>query len=272
MYTCGMSEKSHNDREDNPPLRFELVQADDYGKYLLHAKKEIVFILRAMCDKGVLITVYFNQGNDFLLTTLLAVSADGGSMLLDPGSNAEMNRKALESDKLIFTAMHDKVKIQFTVKHLASTEFKGREAFRAAVPGELLRLQRREFYRLTTPVANPLRCVIPLRLADGSRTTIETTVVDISGGGLAVITPPPEGVEFETDHLFENCRIELPEVGTVLATLRVRNTFEFTLRNGAKSRRSGCQFIDLPGPMLTLIQRYIIRVERERKARETGML
>ena len=193
MYTCGMSEKSHNDREDNPPLRFELVQADDYGKYLLHAKKEIVFILRAMCDKGVLITVYFNQGNDFLLTTLLAVSADGGSMLLDPGSNAEMNRKALESDKLIFTAMHDKVKIQFTVKHLASTEFKGREAFRAAVPGELLRLQRREFYRLTTPVANPLRCVIPLRLADGSRTTIETTVVDISGGGLAVITPPPGG-------------------------------------------------------------------------------
>lgn len=272
-----MSVNKHNDRgesedRDNPPLRFELVQADDYSKYLLHSKKEILFILRAMCDKGVLITVYFNQGNDFLLTTLLSVSADGNSMLLDPGSNTEMNRKALESDKLIFTAMHDKVKIQFTVKHLASTEFKGREALRAAVPGELLRLQRREFYRLTTPVANPLRCVIPVKLADGTRTTIETTVVDISGGGLAVITPPPEGVEFETDHLFENCRIELPEVGTVLATLRVRNTFEFTLRNGTKSRRSGCQFIDLPGPMLTLIQRYIIRVERERKARETGML
>lgn len=267
-----MSEKNHNDREDDPPLRFELVQADDYSKYLLHSKKEILFILRAMCDKGVLITVYFNQGNDFLLTTLLAVSADGNSMLLDPGSNAEMNRKALESDKLIFTAMHDKVKIQFNVKRLAKAEHEGREAFRAAIPDELLRLQRREFYRLTAPIAHPIRCVIPLKLADGSRTTIETTVIDISGGGLAVITPPPEGVEFETDHLFENCRIELPDVGTVLATLRVRNTFEFTLRNGTKSRRSGCQFIDLPGPMLTLIQRYIIRVERERKARETGML
>jgi hypothetical protein len=27
----------------------------------------------------------------------------------------------------------------------------------------------------------------------------------------------------------------------------------------------------LPGPMLTLVQRYILRVERERKARESGM-
>ncbi len=263
------SEKSHP--EEDPQLRFELMQADDYGKYLLHSRKEILFILRAMREKGDMVTVYFNQGNDFLLTTLLDISADGGTMLLDPGSNAEMNRKALQSDKLVFIAAHDKVKIQFTVRRLNATEYRGREAFRASVPDEMLRLQRREYYRLTAPVAHPLRCAIPVKLADGSRTTVETTVIDISGGGLAVMAPP-EGVEFETDHLFENCRIELPEVGTVLTTLRVRNVFEFTQRSGAKNKRSGCQFVDLPGPMLTLIQRYIIRVERERKARETGMM
>ena len=262
------------DREENQQdgqLRFELVQSDDDSKYLLHSKKEILFILRAMRDKGDLVTVYFNQGNDFLLTTLLAVSAEGNTLLLDPGSNAEMNRKALAADKLIFVATHDKVKIQFTVRRLDKAEYEGREAFRAAIPGELLRLQRREFYRLTTPIAHPLRCLIPVRLADGKRSTIETTVIDISGGGLGVMAPP-EGLEFETDHLFENCRIELPDVGTVLATLRVRNIFEFTQRSGARSKRAGCEFIDLSGQMLTLIQRYIIRVERERKARETGML
>jgi c-di-GMP-binding flagellar brake protein YcgR len=267
-----MSESNPQDiREDGPPLRFELMQADDYGKYLLHSKKEILFLLRAMRDKGTLITVYFNQGSDFLLTTLLSVSAEHNTMLLDPGSNAEMNRKALESDKLVFIATHEKVKIQFTVKHLARAGHEGREAFRAAVPDELLRLQRREYYRLTAPIAHPLRCIIPVKMADGSRSSFETTVIDISGGGLAVMAPP-EGVEFETDHLFENCRIELPEVGTVIATLRVRNVFEFTQRSGARHKRSGCQFVDLPGHMLTLIQRYIIRIERERKARETGMM
>lgn len=271
-----MSDKKQNDQVDkedreNPPPRFELMQADDYSKFLLHSKKEILFILRAMREKGALVTVYFNKGNDFLLTTLLAISADGSSMLLDPGSNAEMNRKALASDKLIFIATHDKVKIQFSVRQLAQAEFEGREAFRAAVPEELLRLQRREFYRLTTPVANPIRCMIPVKMADGSKTTVEATVIDISGGGLAVMVPP-ESLEFETDHLFENCRIELPDVGTVLASMRVRNIFEITLRSGVKTKRAGCQFIDLPGHMLNLIQRYIIRVERERKARETGMM
>ena len=42
--------------------------------------------------------------------------------------------------------------------------------------------------------------------------------------------------------------------------------------NSTVAKRAGCQFVDLPGQMLTLIQRYIIRVERERKARETGMM
>ncbi len=262
-------EQDHH--EDSPQLRFELMQADDYSKYLLHSQKEILFILRAMRDKGSLITVYFNQGNDFLLTSLLSVSADGSGMQFDPGSNAEMNRRALESEKLVFIASHEKVKIQFTVRRLTRTEFEGREAFRAAIPDELLRLQRREFYRLTAPIAHPLRCSIPVKLADGTESIIESTVIDISGGGLGVLVPP-EGVEFEADHLFENCRLELPEVGTVLATLRVRNVFEFTLRSGTKNKRSGCEFVDLPGHMLNLIQRYIIRVERERKARETGMM
>ncbi len=259
------------DHEESQPLKFELMQADDYDQYLLHSKKEILVILRAMRDKAALITVYFNEGNDFLLSTLLTISEDGTFMLLDPGSNAEINRKALASDKLIFVANHEKVKIQFTVNKLDSVSEQGRPGLRAMVPDMLLRLQRREYYRLSAPAGHPLKCVIPVKHANGSKTSLETTVLDISGGGLAVMVPPV-GVEFETDHFFENCRIELPDIGNITATLQVRNIFEFTLNNGDRVKRSGCQFVDLPGHMLTLIQRYIIRVERDRKARETGLM
>jgi c-di-GMP-binding flagellar brake protein YcgR len=47
--------------------------------------------------------------------------------------------------------------------------------------------------------------------------------------------------------------------------------FEITLRSGARIKRAGCEFVKLPGQMSTLVQRYIIKVERERKARESGM-
>ncbi len=252
------------------PLRYEAVTADDYSKYLLHAKKEILFILRAMRDKGDLITVYFNQGKDFLLTALLDVTEAG--MLLDPGSNTEMNRRALESDKLTFIATHERVKIQFSVLGIQPAQYQGREAFRAALPAELLRLQRREFFRLATPIIHPIICVVPYKKANGAAEALEAVVTDISGGGVALVLPADVQGGFETGSLHERCNIELPEVGKVSTSLRVCNRFESMLPTGTKSTRIGCQFINLPASMLTLIQRYIMRIERERKARESGLL
>lgn len=49
-------------------------------------------------------------------------------------------------------------------------------------------------------------------------------------------------------------------------TLRIQSTFEVTLKNGNKSLRSGCQFINLHPSMQSLIQRYIIKLERKRIA------
>jgi c-di-GMP-binding flagellar brake protein YcgR len=163
--------------------------------------------------------------------------------------------------------MQDRIRIQFTLTGLREVIDDERPAFAAALPDALLRLQRREYYRLTMPLTQPIKCRIPI--SGGEHHYVETNLIDISGGGLAVMAPP-EGVDFTAGMEFPNCRVDLPEVGTVVTTLQVRSVFDMTLRNGSIAKRAGCQFVNLPGPMLTLIQRYIIRVERERKARETG--
>lgn len=246
----------------------ELLEPGDYSQFLLSARSEILFVLRALLPEASRITVYFNEGRDFLLTTLVAIEDD--AIILDYGSDSAMNRKALEADKLFCATQLDKVKIQFILRGVSAVSYEGRPAFRAAFPDTLLRLQRREFFRLTVPIARPLRCILPYLKEDGSRAQIEVKVVDISGGGLAVMSPP-EDIGFHADAEFPNCRLELPEVGIIVATIKVCSVFEITLRNGSVIKRAGCQFKSLPGPMLTLVQRYIIKVERERKARETGM-
>ena len=245
-----------------------LLDAEDYSQYLLYSRSEILFILRAMIAQTAQVTVYFNQGRDFLLTAVIAARDDG--LILDYGSSMEMNRRAEAADKLFCVASLDRVRIQFILHGVRRIEFEGRPAFVAALPEALLRLQRREYFRLTTPVAHPLKCWIPVTRADGTRDSMVVNVVDISGGGVAVVAPP-EGVPFEPGMEFPNCRVELPEVGMLVATLAIKNRFEVTLRNGSHVTRSGCQFANLPGPMLTLVQRYIIKVERERKARESGL-
>ena len=64
----------------------------------------------------------------------------------------------------------------------------------------------------------------------------------------------------------------LPNEGLLVATLSVRTLFSVTTRNGSRLVRLGCEFVDLPALRLTMLQRYITRVERERKAQLNGML
>jgi len=254
-------------RPSDTPVKIELMEADSYKSYLLHSATEIQFVLRALTKSADLITAYFNEGNDFLLTALLAV--DDADIVLDYGASEEMNRKALIARKLGLIATHERVKVQFSVSGVEQTVHEGRPAFRAPLPDKLLRLQRREYYRLTAPVAHPLKCELTLLQEDGERRKVEAQVVDISGGGIAVMTAP-SGFEFSVGQHFESCALELPDIGTVRAELQVRNVSDITLRNGSRIKRYGCQFMNLSGPMVTMVERYIMRVERERKARGVG--
>lgn len=246
-----------------------LLELADHTQYLLRTKNEILFVLRGLLASTDHITIYFNEGQDFLLSAVIEVDDDG--LVLDYGGNLAANARALAADRLFCVTTHDKIRIQFVLRGLHQIDYQGRPAFRAALPDSVLRLQRREYYRLTTPIAHPIKCQIPVMKEGGLSTTVmEANVVDISGGGVAMMVPPV-GLIFSSGDIFENCRIELPDVGVVITTLEIRNVFDVTLRTGNQVARAGCQFTNLPGPMLTLIQRYIIKVERERKARESGM-
>lgn len=245
-----------------------LIEPGEYNQFMLRTHNEIMSVLRGLCDHVAQITVFFNEGKDMILTTLAVVADD--HLIFDYGPSSEQNRKALVAEKHFCVASLDKVRIQFILRGFTKTELDGRPAFRVALPDEVLRLQRREFYRLVTPIARPLQCQVPIPLTDGNLHLHTAHVFDISGGGLG-LSAPAESIPFGKDMQFPNCRIELPEVGFVTGTLKVRSVFEITLRSGTRVRRAGCEFINLPGPMMTLIQRYIIKVERERKVRESGM-
>ena len=49
--------------------------------------------------------------------------------------------------------------------------------------------------------------------------------------------------------------------------ISVRNSYVVTLKNGANSRRTGCEFVKLGAQQEAMLQRYIIRLERERRVK-----
>ena len=248
------------------PEAAEVLHLDQYSEYLLHSPREILAVLRQVVAQGDLVTIYFNSGKDFLLTTLLAVN--DRELLLDRGSSEEMNRRALETGKIFCITRHDKVKLQFILTGVRETQHEGRSVFSAALPETLLRLQRREYFRLRTPITRPLPCDIPVVMSDGSVQIYPHDVIDISIGGLSLQI---DQVPFVPDQEWPDCTLDLPQIGVINTTLRIVNIYETILRNGQPSLRAGCQFVDLPITAQNLIQRYIVRMERERKARESGL-
>jgi c-di-GMP-binding flagellar brake protein YcgR len=56
----------------------------------------------------------------------------------------------------------------------------------------------------------------------------------------------------------------LPSTGPINVTLQIRNSQELVLLNGKTNRRIGCQFINLSNSVLSGVQRYIMKLERER--------
>lgn len=254
-----------NTLSDAPNPSIELLEPADYGQYLLYSRSEIEHLLRQLRERNCQISVFFNDGADLVLTTLLNVSSEG--ITLDCGGSSNTNLRAQKATRLFCVTTLDKVKIQFILSGLKSVEHEDRPAFHAAFPKDMLRLQRREFYRLVLPLTRRLTCQIPL----DDEHSIAADVLDLSGGGLAMVIPP-KNARFDPGMTFPNCRMELPDTGVITATVQVLTAFEITLRNGSHVKRAGCKFIDMPGTMTNLIQRYIIKMERERKAYENGLL
>lgn len=240
----------------------ELIQSQDDSRFLVHHQVEILRILRGLAHRNEMVSAFFNGGKDLLLTAILEVDAASHSVLLDYGSNEALNQRILASEKIIFVTSLDSVKIQFVSNRISTDRFEGRPAFRISLPEQVLQLQRREYYRLTTPIINPLKCIIPL--TDGA--SKEVALADISAGGVGIVIGNPAGFEFESGQIFPGCRINLPGIGMLEATLRIQSIFEVTMKNGHKTLHGGCQFLDLRPAMQSLIQRYIIKLERERIA------
>jgi c-di-GMP-binding flagellar brake protein YcgR len=170
---------------------------------------------------------------------------DAGELVLDCGREEATNRQALLADQLILTAMVDKVKIQFTLSKLAETRSSGRAAFSAALPDKVLRLQRREYFRLSTPIAKPVKFVTTIKRPDGSALLVEASLLDISGGGVGLMASPALAALLPRGGMLTDCKMTLPDEGLLVANLCVRNKFDVTTRGGSRYVRVGCEFMAL---------------------------
>jgi c-di-GMP-binding flagellar brake protein YcgR len=246
------------------------LELDNWHDYRVHSRKEIIVLLRNIAEKKQLVTMLIRGQAETCVTSILAVDADAGKVYLDCSIDPAQNQRIAQADRISFETSLDKIRILFAADNgVQAATHEGTAAFTMALPDSMIRLQRREFYRMPTPVSTPVRAVIPMPFELGGGSNI-FPLADISCGGIAILDN--KFVLGNTiGNTYEGCKIELPEIGTVTTTLRIRNSLDLTLLNSKSNRRLGCAFVDISRGNLANVQRYITKLERERNARLAGL-
>jgi c-di-GMP-binding flagellar brake protein YcgR len=243
-------------------LQVERFPRGEDAEFRIRSKKEMQFILQDIAEKDTRVILYYDGPHNFILTTLLGANEDG--IWLDVGPHAPENNRILNSEEIFFVSMHQGVKVQFAADGIQMASLEGSGVFFLELPDFLLRIQRREFFRLSIPTRTPVMCIIPILPENPDEPPFlrEVPLVDISGGGVGLLCGKDESVLLP-GKTYQGCRISLPDTGILTANIEVRNGIIFTLHNDIVHKRVGCQFIRLDNQMTILLQRYITQLQTE---------
>ena len=245
---------------------FEIDHPEEYGRFFLRDKREILFHLNLLTKRGNLVTAYLDGGPVFFLTSILLINDELDELILDAAQEDTLNQLATLAREITLITSHEKVKIQIRVEGAKKIERQGHAALVVSFPSKMLRLQRREFFRLEPPLSSPLFCEFTVTNRQGALRHLNLNIADISGGGVSLVAATTDADYFERDTLLKDCRLDISEEGALLANLRIRKVIEVSTHSGHHNLRLGCEFINLKPNYLSMIQRYITRIERERKA------
>ena len=226
-------------------------------RYFLLGRMEILSVLNELIHRRESVTVYFNGGRDAIVTTLLEARPD--ALVFDLSGDHDANRKLPVSQNCVFVSRLNGIRVQFSAPRPQLFSWGGSEAFWVPLPDKLIRLQRRESYRILMPVAKPVLA----KLYDESKLIGEWPVHDISVGGLGlnIIGEP----QFEVGQEISRVHMPLMKLKDIRCAAQIRHVTHLTDKHDGPRYRIGLSFVGLPAPTGVMIQRYIIKIELARR-------
>lgn len=244
---------------------------DELAPCRIDSHQDIIVLLHSLAVRCQLLHMNFEGSAESLVTAILAVHASEGSLIVSGSSASSGNQPIAERGEITFETVPDRVRIRFSVSRAEVCQYQNRPALRMAIPASLTRLQRRESCRVPTPVATSARCTIRIAHASGGNAdSVSLDLQNVSGGGIAILDEAMT-LDDTIGRIYQECQIDLPGASRIVTALQIRNSRNLRLANGKTVRRLGCLLLDLPGPMLAAVQRYILKLEREQNARWSGL-
>jgi c-di-GMP-binding flagellar brake protein YcgR len=220
----------------------------------------MIAMLRQLREHNVLVNAYYDNNNGCAVTALLAVNPDFEEVVFDLPNEALATRRLLAAKGITFVAFVESIKLQFTVESASTTQFDGKPALRVRLPEQMLRLQRRDYFRVRTPIAKPAHCLVP-HGDDGQRYE-KLRLLDISVGGCA-LQASAERFALKNGQDLHGCILDLPGIGGVNVGIKVRHVEP--IPRDPQQLRAGCEFFDIAPQARMMLQRYVNKLDAEQR-------
>ena len=237
-------------------------EQEDIAPYRISAKMEIAFVLRNLMQNTANLAIYFNAGHDMLLSRVLHVDSKAHQFVIDVGGHAPSNLAIAQAERILFVAALDGVKIQFSVTSVKLGDFEEKPAFIIDFPNDLIKLQRRDFFRLLTPITNPLTC--DLTLPSGVKTQLELHDISLGGAGIW-LKDEQQHQQIQAGTIIQQAYFDFAAAGTAKLNIEIRSIHPVTMAHGKVRWLAGVRFIELPRSIEANLQRLLAHLERERK-------
>ncbi len=238
----------------------QLSEAEIEDRFHVTGSRPVAFMLAGFARDADAFSVQFEGAGGSFLTTLLAAMPEKNLLIVDCSGSEEANRNFLRSERNVFVGRPGGIHVQFVTGKAWEVVHGGSRAFAVRLPSKVLRLQRRDSFRIDTPRVRPLQFCG--RLPGGGLLMLPAHDISVAGIGVAA-QDLPDGLA--SGLVLERCHFSLPQDEHDLQfSATLRHMTEQEGRAGNRQWRLGLQFGDLPRAAEARIQRYITHLERER--------
>lgn len=142
---------------------------DNDDSAMLHNKAIIASNLSMLAKHKCMISANL-EGSESFLTAIISVNYKEGTAILDYGASEHLNRKLVIVSHVDFSTVFNGIQVAFTTGKITKIKHEGQDAFLMQIPESMYWFNRREYYRVNTPVMNPSVCSFALTKPDEDAT------------------------------------------------------------------------------------------------------
>lgn len=241
----------------------------DHNQCYLEEPARIGSLLQELCKRQVALSLHLDNSELYSTSSVVAVDLQRQQLQLDASAAQAVNACLSRGQPVHVHAQLDKVDVRFVLPRLDASGLTGDKLFTAGFPTRLLYLQRRELYRLSTPLMRWPEC--ELWLDGDSAASVRLRVADIGPGGMALVHELPPH-QLRPGQGLQPCRLHIPDGPMLDMDIRICNERNIiSSSDGRALRRTGVAFENLVPSLQNHLSRYIFALDRMRNARRQGM-